>query len=349
METIPSPAEAGVDAATEALTPFGWRTYEQIQVGDHVLGLDPVDKQIRWKKITRVHRRHWNSASDGPLTAWQHRAVKALSAPGQPWLQLNDLGRKLGDDRPHDWATTGALAGRGWVRIVFGGGAPCAFPHASPYSNEFVELLGWIITEGCYPKPRHEGTWNHVQVSQSERVNPEKTQMLRRLAEHFRQEGFTFNEHRQAPTGVVPFYIGVDLGARIRQALPDKQLPPALISSLTATQAQILYQSLILGDGNQHVGGGDYFIQLDQGRIDSFQMLAAMLGFRTAQKTWDALNGVFRTTVYTRDYGTSGSTKPEQQDYVGTVWQISFARPTAWLARRDRTTFWTGAAQPSES
>ncbi|MFE5793937.1 hypothetical protein ACFQ8C_15360 [Streptomyces sp. NPDC056503] len=338
---------AGVDAATETLTPLGWRTHEQIQAGDHVLALDPADKRIHWRKIGHVHRRHWESASDGPLTAWHHRAVKALSTPGQPWLQLNELGRKLGDDRPHDWTTTAALAGRDWVRIVFGGGTPSAFPDSSPYSDEFVELLGWIITEGCYPRPRHEGSWNHVQVSQSERVNPEKTQMLRRLADHFREQGYTFNEHRQAPTGVVPFYIGADLGARIRQTLPDKQLPPALISSLTLSQAEILYRSLILGDGNQHVGGGDYFIQVDQGRIDSFQMLAAMLGFRTAQKTWAALKGVFRITVYTRDSGTSGSTKPTRKDYDGTVWQIEFGRPTAWLARRDRTTFWTGAAPRS--
>ncbi|MCZ4100932.1 hypothetical protein [Streptomyces sp. H39-C1] len=259
-------------------------------------------------------------------------------------MERNDQGRKNGDNRPHQWSTTKNLQKRTWARLVFGGGTPSAFSDSSPYSDEFVELLGWIITEGCFPKPPGDGTWNHVSLSQSERVNPEKTQQIRRLAAHFTGRGFTFKEHKARPDGVIPFYIGADLGAEIRAALPEKQLPPLLIASLTLSQAEILYEALIDGDGNRHVGGGDYWIQVDQGRIDSFQMLAVMFGSRTSQKTWEALNGVFRMTVYTRDGGTSGSTKPTLEDYTGTVWHPELNNASAWVARRERTTYWTGSS-----
>ncbi|GAA1336305.1 hypothetical protein OOK39_42775 [Streptomyces sp. NBC_00264] len=310
--------------------------------------MDPGEKRIRWSPILGISRRDWNSWRDGELIQWDHRSVSALTAPGHRWMEQNDQGRKRGDNRPHTWSTTGDLIGRTWARLVFGGGTPSAFPNASPHSDEFVELLGWIVAEGCYPKPKGDGSWNHVSISQSERVNPEKTAQLRRLASHFTNLGYTFNEYKVRPDGVVPFYIGSDLGAEIRTALPDKQLPPLLIASLTLAQAQILYQALIDGDGNRHVGGGDYWIQVDQGRIDSFQMLAAMLASRTAQKTWDALNGVSRTTIYTRDGGTSGSTHPSPVDYVGVIWHPELSRSMAWAARRAGTTYWTGSPELTE-
>lgn len=345
MKKTDAGSKAGVDASTEALTPAGWRTHDCLAVGDLVLAMDPVEKQIHWRRVARVARTRWDSTADGPLIRWGHRSVGALTAPAHPWLQLNDMGRKLGDDRPHAWTTTRELDGREWVRLVFGGGRPRCFANSSPISSEFAELLGWIVTEGCFPKPK-KGSGNWVMVCQSERVNPEKTERLRQLAAHFRGLGFTFNEHRRKPDGVVPFYIGVDLGALIRAALPDKQLPAALICSLTHDQARILYEALMAGDGHVRKDGSQCFLQLDQGRIDSFQMLAAMLGSRTAQKTWDALNGVFRITVYTRDFGTSGSNHPTAEDYAGFIWYPEFDRASAWLARRERTTFWTGAPAP---
>lgn len=332
MEAMHPASLAGVDAATEVLTPNGWRAHDQLAQGDYVLAMDPVGKRIRWSVIAGVVRREWTASHHGPLVRWTHRSVPALSTPGHPWLEQDDPGRKRGDDRPHRWATTGDLRSRSWARLAFGGGTPGAFATSSPHSDEFVELLGWIITEGCFPRPKHGAdTWNHVMVSQSERSNPEKTKQLRRLASHFRDRGYKFDEYPAKPDGVVPFYIGADLGAELRRALPGKQFPPSLICSLTLSQAELLYDALIAGDGNKHVGGGDYFIQVDQGRIDSFQMLASMLGSRTAQKTWEALKGVFRTTVYTRDGGTSGSTHPTLEDYTGVVWHPDFpARRHGW-------------------
>ncbi|MFI5973041.1 hypothetical protein [Streptomyces sp. NPDC051452] len=332
----------GVDAATEALTPGGWRSHDALRADDHILTMDLIHKRIRWTPISGLNRHRWVSDQDGPLIRWSHRSVSALTTPGHRWMEQSERGRKNGQDLPHQWSTTADLRGRNWARLVFGGGTPSAFDASSPYSDEFIELLGWIITEGCFPKPQKGGFWNHVSVSQSERANPEGTQRLRRLASYFTSRGYTFKEHKRRADGVIPFYIGADLGAEIRATLPGKQLPPLLISSLTLGQARILYDALIAGDGHRHEGGGHCWTQVDQGRIDSFQMLAALLGSRTAQKTWKALNGVYRITVYTRDGGTSGSTHPAPQDYTGVVWHPVLPADTAWAARRQCTTYWTG-------
>ncbi|MFE1895154.1 hypothetical protein [Streptomyces yangpuensis] len=257
---------AGVDAETEALTPAGWRTHSLLTPGDYVLTLDPQHKRIRWSEVRTVWRHDWDFVLQGPLTRWTHRAVDALTTPGHWWLELNEQGRKTGEDRPHEWRTTRDLQGRSWARIVFGSGTPACFVHSPLRGNQAATAI------------------------HSERVSPK------------------------------------------------------LISGLTLTQAHDLYEALIASNGKRHPNGGDYWQQSDQERIDSFQMLCSMLGWRTAAKSFKSLIGSKRVTVYTRDQGTSGSTHPVPDHYSGLVWRPELEVPAAWCARRSGTTYWTGAS-----
>ncbi|MCP3754385.1 hypothetical protein [Streptomyces sp. TBY4] len=262
---------AGVDAETEALTPAGWRTHSQLAPGDYILTLDPQHKRIRWSKLRTVWRHDWDSSLQGPLTRWNHRAVDALTTPGHWWLELNDHGRKTGEDRPHALRTTRDLQGRSWARIVFGSGTPACFADAP---------------------------------------------------------------------------LDLDLATT---AIQGDWVSPKRICGLTITQARDLYEALISSDGKPHPGGGDYWQQRDQERIDSFQMLCAMLGWRTAAKTFQSLAGRPRVTVYTRDNGTSGSTHPAPDHYDGLVWRPDLEAAEAWCARRRGTTYWTGSPPNSST
>jgi hypothetical protein len=68
----------------------------------------------------------------------------------------------------------------------------------------------------------------------------------------------------------------------VRELLPDKRLTPAFIERLTAWQAQLLLDVLILADGHTDRHGHQQFIQKDSGQLDIVAMLCAMLGIRLA-------------------------------------------------------------------
>jgi hypothetical protein len=73
------------------------------------------------------------------------------------------------------------------------------------------------------------------------------------------------------------------LGRTVRELLPDKRLTPAFIERLTAGQAQLLLDVLILADGHTDRHGHQQFIQKDSGQLDVVAMLCAMLGIRTSR------------------------------------------------------------------
>jgi hypothetical protein len=83
--------------------------------------------------------------------------------------------------------TTGELADR-WDYIITGGGTPACFAPAPVYTDQFAELIGWVITEGHYQAtPGHQA--RGVILAQDKVVNPAYVERIRALAAHFRAQG----------------------------------------------------------------------------------------------------------------------------------------------------------------
>jgi len=236
--------------------------------------------------------------------------------------------------------TTEELADRS-DSVIVGGGTPACFGSAPVYSDEFVELIGWVVTEGHY-----QAGSQGVLVAQDEVANPDYVERIRHLAEHFRTDGVTVSEYHYPEQGGAShhWYFGKGIGQVIRDAAPLKQLTPTFLLSLTREQGEKLFSTLIDGDGTRRTLPriGESWAQKDQGRIDGFQMLAAMLG----KRTWAHLNtdgsGCSTVTVHQQTLIRPGvSDYASKEDYVGTVW-CPTTRTGTWLARRNGCTFWTG-------
>ena len=189
-------------------------------------------------------------------------------------------------------------------------------------------------------------------IAQDAAVNPAYAERIRALAACFRVEGATVSEYGYGGGPRLHWYFGKGIDRAIRAAAPGKQLTPELLCALTEDQARLLYQTLIDGDGNRRAprmskgirrnGDADTetWAQKDQGRIDGFQMLAAMLG----KRTWAHLraSGCSDVAVH-QDTHCIGKTMPAtQEDYAGVVW-CPRARTQTWLARRNGCTYWTGS------
>jgi hypothetical protein len=302
---------------TEILTKRGWLRYDQLTTSDACLGIEPESHEITWQPVQSVHTFPY----DGELVHWKHsRGVDVLSTPNHRWITPEGefvQTQEVSDSRK---------------RILIGGGTPHCFAEQPIYEDELVELIGWTVTEGYYATDS-----NAVIVAQSPEVNPDKTERVRLLAKYFAEKGATTRERPGG--GATHFYFGNGISKLIREVAPDKQLIPEFLCNLTQYQAELLYETLIDGDGCRSMPT-TRFTQKDQGRINGFQMLCAMLGRRTCAKSHKGVD-VQDVSVYSTTVTTGESLHDDRVQYKGVVWCPKTPTET-WLARRNGSTFWTG-------
>ena len=328
-----------VDDQTEALTRSGWKKHTDLSDSDEVLAIDPSTKEVRWEPVLSVHRFDW----DGPLTRWKSSQMDALTTPNHRWVVENwrdrDPKYAIEGGHPGVFKTTEKITtdGRGSDRLVLSGGTTIHWPVEKTYSDEMVELVAWTISEGHY-KPRGHG----VMISQSETHNFEYCERIRLLAKHFRTEGHTVSEYplQGADAGKTQWYFGKGIGIQVRELAPNKQITPEFLAALTREQAELFYDTCIDGDGHRRVDTGlETWLQQDQGRLDGFQMLVAMLGQRTAVHPHG--DGCASVSVYRHERVSANSLTSTEEHYEGIVWCPKTPSMT-WLARRGGTTYFTG-------
>src|SRR5262249_22753286 len=141
--------------------------------------------------------------------------------------------------------TTAELAVR-YDYIITGSGMPVCFAQTPIYDDEFVELIGWTITEGHYQSaPDYRSS--AVILAHDSAANPGYVARTRMLAAHFRAQGATASEYAYGDDSKLHWYFGKGIGHIIRAAAPDKQLTPQFLCALTESQARLLYRTLIDG------------------------------------------------------------------------------------------------------
>ena len=334
-----------MDGNTQALTKSGWKGHSEVQVGDRVLSLDPITKTINWQRVLSVVRMEF----DGHLIHWQNsHGISVLAAPNQQWVVAHrDRNGYTHLDAPARLRSTSDLTASN-KQLITGGGIPMAFSTAPCYEDALIELVAWVVTEGTFQKPP---ALTGVLVAQSPQANPEKAARIRRLMTHFAAKGATATEHRNSHNGMSNFYFGAGIGDVIREVAPDRQLTPAFVTSLLRHQAELVYETLLdadgyrtvprSSDGYQRTASTENFIQKDLGRVDGYQMLAAMLGRRTCMKEHPIHTGIYNTVTYSRPVTTARHLKDTRVSYKGILWHPRTSTGT-WLARRAGGTFWTG-------
>lgn len=340
-----------VDEATEILTQRGWLTLDELSILDKALSIDPATKQVHWSDIDNVNVYPF----DGELNRWETRLMDALTTDDHRWLAK---GRgmvgghwtiRVGREDETHWTTTAEAQSMFSKRLLLGGGKPVC--QDGVFDDDFVELCGWYITEGtdCNKK------WM-LAIYQSETANPEKSRRIRELCERQAAWGCAFKEYHTEYSAAGEtrtmnhFRLGADLARPIKALCPGKELTPDLLMQLSTSQLQLLYDTLIAGDGHVSKEGAHTFTQREalKTTIDSFQMLCAMLGIRSNIHRYDA-HGFPQLTAcaYRRDAGNGCNMKSRKERYVGRVWCPTTKHGT-WMARRNGVTYWTGNSASNE-
>lgn len=301
----------------EILTKRGWLHADDVIVGDEALALNHETDELVWSPVKAVNIFDW----DGPLHEWRSKYFSAATTPDHRWAY-----RGTGNAPTTTMRTTGELHRLAGGSLVLAGGDLCEFPAVSAHTDEFVELVGWVASEGWFDSAA-------VVVGQSPQAHPEFCRRIEKLSDFY--QGSTYEK----ANGFLHWYFPVVIGRDVQKVVTaEKYIDPVFISSLTLPQARLLYETLLDGDGDtQRLGGRERLYQTGP-LIDSFQMLAMMLGKRSISKVSDTPRGEFGGFDGTVGVHQSRTANLKWMDrsvrhYRGRVWCPTTSVGT-WVTRR---------------
>lgn len=328
-----------VDEATEAMTDSGWKGIDELKVGDRVLTLNPESRMIEWQGVEEMNI----FQSSGSLTHWKNATFDAMTTDAHRWLATGSGirgGHHTIKKANQHFVTTGEVAsGNKYKVLIVGGGVASHLPAEPVWSDQFVELMGWYVTEGW---PDNTPGKTGILVSQSESHNPHFCRKIRNLKRHF--DAFC-TEYEPKDNGwgpIVTWRFGLGVGNLIREQAPGKCPSLAFIKSLTEPQLRLLLRTITDGDGNQ--GGGLNLSQKKPQLAEMFQYACAMLGIRSGLRAYADRH---RVAAYQSDMVYADQFDCESVEYTGRVWCPTTPNGT-WMARRGGVTYWTGNSRATE-
>ena len=319
--------------SAEALTREGWRGYKELKEGDEILGYDPKTECLKWTKILFVYHTEYEGKMLKLQSGKKHITLDTMATPNHRWYvkPLHRIAKwKM---RIH---TSNEL--NSWDRI------PLAAPYndlgiKSKWSVEFVECVGWFVTEGHFQKGR--GRRYAAFISQNETANYKNCQRIRTCLTKLL--GGVPPEHNHK-NGNIGFYIGAktELYKQLCIVCPNKQLNMNFINELTSKQLKLLWEVMLLGDGDK---GRSRFYQKKGETLESFQALSVLCGYGTYMSKKDKResdgDAVFSLSCLKKIYRGVRKSWKGWVEYSGKVWCPTTELGT-WVARDNGFTFITG-------
>lgn len=260
-----------LDAETEALTRRGWVKGFDLKMDDQLLTKNADTGELEWQHPTDLK---FYPDYEGPLVEFSSKSMSAVSTPDHRWLVTDkttgkDVCKLTSEISPaghHTIHRTGKY---------FGSYVEC-------FSNDFVELAGWFLTDGsCSLIPRKRVQHQpRVILCQSERGNPEK---VKRIEDLILRMDILSSKYRQSQGGVV-WYLKSSMAKKLHTLFPNRTLTPDFLLSLKKEQLHLLLNTMIDGDGCRS-GGEITFACKEKERSDMFQFLCTLCGY-ASKATW---------------------------------------------------------------
>jgi len=253
-----------VDTETEALTQRGWLSENEITEDDIILSYS--NGKMVWSDIKSIYRGEF----DGLMHKLDVKGMDALITPGHKLVTKRGLVKVeylLQSDKV----------------ILIGDALESS---NNVYSNDLVELVGWIITEGCFQRPKKS-----IEIYQ----NP--GEYADRIRNCLNNLNFKFSEKLRDNKNICFSILRRDSHV-IFDLIPDKNLTMDFIVNLTTDQRELLIKTMIDGDGWRH-GKLQRYCQKDKNHVDLFQALCAISGHKTNSHYADIISYGKKTFIYT--------------------------------------------------
>lgn len=338
-----------LDDKTEALTKRGWVPGFDLKPGDFLMTKNAETGEMSWQPITRLY---FYPDYEGPLTEFRTKNFSAITTPNHRWLVQAKNGKNV-------CKTTEQIGANGDFRIHRTGDY-CA-PEAPVFTDDFVELVGWVLTDGSLPKGR-----NRLVLYQSRRANAPKVLRIDQLFDRLK---LSPKRTVDARSQVVRWQLtgGTSVVHLLKEMFPEKVLTQSFLKQLTKSQLHLLFETMMLGDGTRSRTQASFCTGIKEA-ADQFQVLCTMIG-KASKVSWRDMSkysprsskltniprskGVWHVAILDREtvqvvnlkrqYGLSKTQTTQRRDFVAKepVWCVA-VRNGFFVVRREGATYITG-------
>ena len=257
-----------LDAETEALTKRGWVKGFDLTLEDEILTKNIDTGYLEWQKPTDLK---FYPDYEGPLVEFKTKNFSAISTPDHRWLIYNKCTGK------NECKTTDKISVYGDSRIHRTG--EYIAPEKQTYSNDFVEICGWYLTDGSGKSTKRKTVEDYIQVQlfQSERANMWKVEKIRKALDNLNYTNSTMLEER---TQLRRFHLTREASEILYNLFPKRLLNIGFLLNLTKHQLDLLLNTMIDGDGCR--SGKISFSCSRKESADIFQVLCTMNNLSSA-------------------------------------------------------------------
>jgi hypothetical protein len=324
------------DEETEILTNKGWRKYNEISKEEMALTFNMQRDCLEWTTIDSIYV---NNNYSGNMHYLKSATFNACVTPNHKFVTTGGVHGghyKLKKDK-YRLQEVLDIAPSGILKV------DCSEynHHTEIYSDDFIKLVAWVLTEGSYSV-----VGNSIQVYQSE-VNYKKIEEIRIIFDKFKLNNTT-NEYifKRTPP-IHSFYICGETSKLIRSMFPGKVLTMDFVVSLSQRQAKMFLDEMIKGDGTiDKKSKRRSFAQKNRKFVDAFTALTFLTGYRSG--VCKGKTGCHTISIYqaTNQRSEWKILKKEVKHYDGTVWCITTKNSTL-VARRGDKIYISGNSQVS--
>lgn len=323
-----------VPLTTQALTKDGWKSYDEIKVGDDVLGYNNATEQLEWNKVKKVA-----VYDDAPLVRMHHdRGFSVECTPNHRWL--SNRRRHLGNgERPYirEFVTPETLTGEHSIILS----AVANTETVLDITPEEAAIVGWLLTDGYIkqstyvgaPSQSHETKVGFVgRILQKKAVGRRHIEALLQNVEHT-----TYTDKNNTVHYLLsPDYLR-DLWNRANLFAGSLE---AFVLGLNQQQRAAFLQAAYLAEGTP----GTNRISQNVGPVlDALKLAATLQGYYVSQYTekQPAVSGNYAAKLIMQKPRITGQRMRIEELGDTSVWCIQTELGT-WVMRQDDKIMLTG-------
>jgi DNA polymerase I-like protein with 3'-5' exonuclease and polymerase domains len=260
-----------LDDETEALTKRGWVRGFELRRDDTLLTKNAESGRLEWQRMTdlRLFPDH-----EGPLVEFKTKSFTAVSTPDHRWL-VHD--RKTGTNVCRVTSTIDPNGMDGIHRT----GEDYQPAGRCTLSDDFIELIGWALTDGCFEALARKRTGPRFAVTlmQSRFGNPDMVRRIDGLVDRLKLKVWRSSGDSRR-RGCERWTLDRKTSAFLMDLFPGRRLTHEFIASLSRPQARHLVFVMVLGDGT--LGAKTTFTASSREKAELFQMLCVVAGYATS-------------------------------------------------------------------
>ena len=315
------------DLKTRAMTKTGWKYHHELSIGDEIMAFDPKTKKLKWSDMKD---QYVNEIYNGKMIFVKNHNRGILMTPDHKCAVHNITTKR--DDI--------VLAKDLQTNHVIPRCAEFETPVKEIYQNEYIKLVGWFVTDGYTKRSSNKLRDGSKKEYFYGKITQSKPDMVMELQKYGMKEhtDSTYCNHNKFKANYFKhtFTIPKKHFVKMQKDGLCDGLNWEFLSKLTKPQLQLLYDTMMLGDGTEQ----NRFCGKEK-EVFYMTMIQTILGLPTTfyqqEKNCWRTRHIKSKHIYT--WGHHNNTS--EVDYKGTIWCPS-VDTGFWLAEREGLVFITG-------